>query len=356
MKKLFVFAYDDNPYEDELVCAKELLNSDSLTVSLNELTVDYLEANCIDVVISTALPRQWYFILKGMNIVAITLGRRDLYYDLADIVIDSKNDDVKRYFVSREHSICNNKGFRFGAIAELISKLDWDSVFFGFNVAFLSCMHLTENIYHRIERYIEDEKIRLVEYLCNCHDQRSVLVAEDNGFRFTDIRLNFKKKITQSYNVNLPEGITFNQAQKKDIPALKKISQALYSDSRYIFDRNFDPTKISEFYQGWVEKGVLGLYDDECWCLYDMMQPVAFCTVRYLAENAASIGLVGIESNYHSRGLGKNLLRSVLNLLRSHGVKRVNVVTQGRNYGAQNLYQSLGFRTKTTQLWYHKWV
>jgi hypothetical protein len=33
----------------------------------------------------------------------------------------------------------------------------------------------------------------------------------------------------------------------------------------------------------------------------------------------------------------------------------VQVITQGRNYAAQRLYQRAGFVTRKTELWYHKW-
>lgn len=356
MKKLFVFSDENDPYLDELVCAHERINGSSSRTSLHDLSSEYLEEHGIEVVITNGLPRQWYYILKGMNVVSITLGRRDDYYELSDIVIDSKSEDPRRYFVGRDHGICANPDFKFESIANLISRLEWDSNFFGFNVAFLSCMHLTENIYHRIDKFIRKEKIRLVEYLCNCHDSRSVRVAEDHGFRFTDIRITFFKSLVSQYAVSLPAGIRFAKALPEDIPALRRISEDLYSDSRYAFDSNFDPKKINEFYQGWVEKGVLGQYDDECWCLYDSKTPVAFCTIGYLKSNTATIGLVGIHPDYRSLGLGKMLLHSVFNTLLEKGVQTIKVVTQGRNYAAQNLYQSVGFRTKTTQLWYHKWL
>ena len=58
--------------------------------------------------------------------------------------------------------------FKISGVVDLITKLDWDSDFFGFNVAYLSCMHLTENIMHKVNQFVEGKKIRLVEYLCNC--------------------------------------------------------------------------------------------------------------------------------------------------------------------------------------------
>ncbi|WP_461208467.1 GNAT family N-acetyltransferase [Desulfocurvus sp. DL9XJH121] len=356
MRKLVVLPEEGDPYADEVVCARERLNGDVPVVSLQDLTVGRLEKEGTEVVISAGLPRQWYFTLKGMDVVTVTLGERERFYELSDIVIDCRNDNPKRYFVSSEHTVCNNQDFNFENIANLIRKLDWDSEFFGFNVAFVSCMHLTETIVRRIERFIRREDIRLVEYQCNCHDARSVRVAEDNGYRFTDIRLTYERSLNGHEPVELPAGVTFARAGEADIPRLREIARGLYEDSRYIFDRNFDPVRIDEFYQGWVAKGVRGQYDDECWCLYDQDVPFAFCTLSYLKENTANIGLVGLDQGHQGGGHGGRLMRSVFNALVVQGVKSVRVVTQGRNYGAQNLYQSVGFRTRITQLWYHKWL
>lgn len=356
MKKLFVLPQGDEPYGQELLCARNRVNGDLCHVSVSELSVEYLLNNQIDVVISAGLPADWYYALKGMNVATITLGERERYYALSDIVIDWRGRGPKHYFVGEEHRICDNPEFEFAEIAELITKLEWDSEFFGFNVAFLSCMHLTENIYKRIDRFIRSEKIRLVEYLCNCHDARSVRVAESKGFQFTDIRLQFTRDLSNEIPVEPSEGLRFGLATEDHIDDLRRIAHGLYVDSRYHFDENFPRDRVIDFYKSWVEKGVRGQFDHQCWCLFDGEVPVAFCTVRYGKGGAAKIGLFGSHAAYQGRGLGKDLLQNIFAILVNEEVERLDVVTQGRNYGAQNLYQSVGFRTKTTQLWYHKWI
>ena len=355
MRKLFILPENDNPYKDELTSARKSVNGTALVLPESELNVSYLEDNDVEVVITTGLSSLWYYVLKGMNIVPITLGDRARYYELSDIVIDCKNENPKQCFVSNEHSICSNPDFDFAEIADLIRKLEWDSEFFGFNVAFLSCMHLTDNIYRRIEKFIQSENIRLVEYLCNCHDARSVRVAEDRGFEFKDIRINFTHFLQEGHKIELPEGVAFGKAGEQHIEVLRGIAHGLYTDSRYYFDGHFELEKVIEFYRNWVEKSVRGQFDDECWCLFEKEDPVAFCTVRFGKDKSTIIGLVGIGQNSRGKGLGKKLLYSVFNMLYQQGMQYVTVVTQGRNYAAQNLYQSVGFRTKTTQLWYHKW-
>lgn len=358
MKKLFVFQTSGNKdYRRELLCAFKKCKNNCSKIPLNKVSADYLIKNSIEVLISSGLPKEWYFILKGLNIVTITIGEMDKYYDFADIVIDYKSRNNYRYFTGPAYSICGNPGMEFEEITDLITKMDWDSDFWGFPVAYLSSRYLTENIMHRIEKAVKREEFRLIEYLCNCHDNRSVEIAERNNFHFTDIRLSFEKRIEEGFEYDLPDGITFSEAKEKDIPMLKEISKDLYQDSRYFFDENFDRNKVQRFYQLWIKRAVLGEYDDVCFCLYEKGLPLGFCSIKYnVPSKSASIGLFGLARRYQGRGLGKVLLFMVFSQLRKKNIVRIDVVTQGRNYAAQRLYQKAGFLTKATELWYHKWL
>ena len=359
MNKLFVFQNNDDPYKLELETAYAISNvAGKKQLNIRLLDVDYLIKNQINVVIATELPKEWYFTLKGLKVVSIILGSREKNHKYADIVIDHLSKDDKRYFTGEKYALCqsdSDQAIEYNEIVNLVSKLKWDSSFFGYNIAYLSCMHLTENIIYQVEKFIKKEDISLVYYLCNCHDRRSVLSAEKSGFHFVDIRLSYRKTIREKCDCCLGEFL-FRRAEERDIPVLRTISKYIYTDSRYHFDGNFDREKIVEFYPLWVQKGVLGQYDDECWCLCDKDLPVAFCTIKYKDSKTASIGLVGVDENYLSKGLGQKIMYSMFNMLINKGFKDVFVVTQGRNYPAQRLYQRVGFRTYATQLWYHKWI
>lgn len=356
MRKLFVFQQDDSPYALELRAARKRITDKTWETNLTDLSVELLENLDTEVVVSCGLPKAWYYTLKGMNLVSVTLDKVETYFDYADIVIDHLSNDVRREFTGLEYSVIRNRDFDIGAIVNIVQKLSWDSAFFGFNIAFLMCMSLTENICMRIEKFIRRENIRLVEYLCNCHNASTVKTAEKNLYQFKDIRLTFHKYLTKKNGEVLPDGFSYRQANEGDVEALRGISDSLYKDSRYWFDGGFEQAKIIDFYGDWVAKSVRGLFDHECWAIFSEYRPVAFCTIRYNKEKTASIGLFGLASNYQGRGLGKQLLSHVFNTLLSRGVEEVSVVTQGRNYAAQNLYQSMNFRTKRTQLWYHKWI
>lgn len=239
---------------------------------------------------------------------------------------------------------------------QFIEKLEWDSSFFKINIAILNQNYLNSKIVRELNNFVLKENITLVQYLCDCNDFNSIILAQLNEFYFTDIRLTYEKDVKGLIDTDIPAPYSFNIADKKHISVLKEISKFLYKDSRYYFDSNFSKTKIDEFYEGWLEKAVLGLFDDECHCIFFNNSPVGFCTIRYNSLENATIGLFGISEEHQKKGLAKNLLSHVNNILSDKGINKISVVTQGRNISAQRAYQKAGFYSKATQLWYHKWI
>ena len=287
--------------------------------------------------------------------MTIVFNQVDKYSGLADIIIDYKSKDKRKYFTGESYSL-ENKNLDLEEIVGLVSILKWDSEFFGCKVAYLSCRNLTNNIIYKIDRFIKTNNVRLIEYLCNCHDDRSVKIAEKNNFHFTDIRLTFDLNLIHKHNVYLPSGFEIKLASVNDISKLQGLTNNMYKDSRYFYDGNFDLNKINEFYSSWIEKAVLGTFDKICYTLYYQDVPIGFCSIKYVSEHIANIGLFGIDPVYAGKRLGKILLQEVCNKLMDDGIKKMFVVTQGRNYSAQRTYQSVGFKTYSTQLWYHKWI
>ncbi len=241
-------------------------------------------------------------------------------------------------------------------IASLCAKREWDSAFFGFNVGFVSSQHLTPLVQSKIDGFVRREKIAVIEYLCDCHDRTSILAAERAGYSFVDIRLTFGKTLDERDRAETRDGATVRRATEKDIPALRAIAHDTYQLSRYYFDGHFDRAKLIRFYEEWIEKAVRGTFDDYADVLEIGGEAAGFCSVKLEGRGKAHIGLFGLGEKSRGGGLGGHLLRASCADLRGQGVQYVSVVTQGRNYAAQRLYQRGGFLTEKTELWYHKWA
>ena len=360
MQKLFVIdkgRIDD--YGKELLYALEKAQAQDAKadfIYVDQLRLSLLQDKGVDVLISNGLSPEWHYTLKGLGCVSIVFDVLDIFVSLADIVIDHKANNQISNFGTSDFSLFDNPNFNFNEIANLVKKLAWDTDFFGLGVGYVSSRNLTENIYRKIHKFSEANHIKVLEYLCNCHDRESVIVAERQGFHFVDIRLTFEIKTRYMEPDPLPEGFTYGIAEPRHIEELKRVGNNIYKDSRYYFDGHFDPQRINEFYRGWVEKAVLGTFDDICYCIFKEDKPVGFCTLRYTKLESANIGLVGFSEDFQGLGLGKKLMNHIISKSTDKGIKKIFVVTQGRNYMAQRLYQSAGFKTFSTELWYHKWL
>lgn len=355
MKKLIVCNNLDDKYVNQIFYAHNRLRKIGKIekILLNELTVDYLIDNKIKIVIANQLPLDWVYTLKGMKIVSLVLGKDYLYNNKADIAIDFLGSDSIKHFSGKFYSL-ENTAFNFEEVSGIIRLLDWDSFFFGFPISLVGSKYLTENIQLLIEDFAKSNQLKLIQYLCNCHDDISVKVAEENRYHFTDIRLTFQYKFPAVLKTFIND-TSCRLANESHIVDLISMTEDLYKDSRYFYDGNFDLTKINHFYSEWLIKAIKGTFDHECYAWFIKEKPVAFCTVRYSSDNQANVGLFGVHKDYSGKGYGKKLLLSVIEILAKKRVMNLEVVTQGRNYAAQRLYQSVGFKTKETELWYHKW-
>ena len=237
----------------------------------------------------------------------------------------------------------------------LVQKLDWDSEFFGYNLAFVRKRSLTLEEQGRIEEFVREERIVFLQFLCDSRDRSSVIAAEASGYSFVDMRVTVRRLFPPEPPAPDLGSLRFARAPVADIPGLRAIAHESYRDSRYYFDGHFDEGQVAELYSKWVENGVYGALEDYVYALYEGAAPVAFCSIKELSPKEAKVGLVGVDATLRKRGLGKLLLTSVLSQIHRDGFESLITVTQGRNYSAQQLYQRCGFTTEKVELWYHKW-
>jgi dTDP-4-amino-4,6-dideoxy-D-galactose acyltransferase len=336
------------------------------------------------VILPNTVSKELCLVLSELKVVQILIGSNNDLTDIVDIIIDPLEQINLKYFYGINFLLpvlvdgqygkdiakylrmpfnklktkieCNNTEETLVEIVSLIFKLEWDSSFFRLNIAYLSSICLTKNIENYVKSFIDSHDIDLVQFRCNCHDGLSVQIAEKNKYSFVDIRLTMER--TTDNIISFEEerkGLYVRKAVESDIEALVECGHDIYYTSRYYYDKNFNIKKVNKFYSGWIKKAVLGLFDDFCYALYEDNTPIGFCSIKLNQGNSASIGVLGLNQDYTNLGLGRYMLNKVIEALYRDGVTYIDVVTQGRNYGAQRLYQRCGFVTRSTELWYHKW-
>ncbi len=86
-------------------------------------------------------------------------------------------------------------------------------------------------------------------------------------------------------------------------------------------------------------------------------KPIGYCWTRIKMEGGVSNGqiyMLGVDPDHRGRGIGKLLLLAGLSYLKSRGVAVVELTVDSQNRVACALYESVGFKTSSTTLWYEK--
>lgn len=240
-------------------------------------------------------------------------------------------------------------------IISVVQFLKWDTDFFKKRIARLCPSRINEKIVDMAFKFCRDRRIDCLYYLADSGHSESVKIAEQHGFHFVDIRLTFGMDLRQqSFQNKKPAGLKIRDARLSDIPHLRLIAGSNYELSRYYFDRHFSKILCSKFYSDWISKACKG------GALKVLVATVGGEIAGYVTcegddDIRGRLSLVGVSGKFHGRGIGRLLVQNALQWFKEQGFLSVEVVTQGRNYGAQRLYQRCGFTTLKTQLWYHKW-
>jgi len=232
----------------------------------------------------------------------------------------------------------------------LCRYLEWDSDFFGCRIASLQPTRLDAASARIALDWCATREIECLYFLSELEPQ-SVAAAEAHGFRLVDVRMTLETRLASPGSA-APAAVRV--VQPNDVPALRAIARASHRDTRFYSDTRFDRSRCDALYETWIERSCHG-YADEVLIVDVDGRAAGYISCHASASGEGQIGLVGVDAAVRGRGIGRALLDAALSWFGGRQIAHVTVVTQGRNYAAQRLYQRSGFVTGSVQLWYHRW-
>jgi dTDP-4-amino-4,6-dideoxy-D-galactose acyltransferase len=234
----------------------------------------------------------------------------------------------------------------------LCENLPWDSKFFGRRIARVTTHRIGREELDDILSWCDAQATECLYFLADMADTATVRLAEDNGFRLVDIRVVLKLDLAESTSQPLQNDI--GQVRTEEIPYLIAIAGTSYEDSRFYHDVNFPKERCAALYETWIEKSCRG-YADAVLVAKSGSLPIGYVSCHLTGPDEGQIGLVGVHRDAARQGVGQELVNASVGWFRQADVKQVTVVTQGRNWRGQRLYQRCGFVTQSMHLWYHRW-
>lgn len=235
-----------------------------------------------------------------------------------------------------------------------VKFLEWDSIFFNKRIARITTTCLTSSVAKQICDWAINEKIECMYYLASGKEINATQSAEENGFHFIDLRVTFIKDLTRPEKLLAPK-YHIRRAVIEDLEVLRPIVRGTFNLTRFRVDPNFDPVRADYMYEVWIEND-LKTVGHNVWVVEMDEHIAAYCSVSSTEAGYARIGLVGSSPDYRGKGLSLSLQEYLSFEMRKEGFEFIEVVTQGRNIPAQNLYRRAGYSVRSIDLWYHKWL
>lgn len=232
--------------------------------------------------------------------------------------------------------------------------LTWDTDFFGRRIAHVNSHTLDADTMQAVLDWCARQQIDCLYFLAASDDALTVRLAEECGFRLQDVRTTLDRSLPAPPAGPLPAGMLLRPAAAGDGDALRAIARTAYVLSRFYNDPCFSEAESSRMYEVWIARSI-GDYAELALVAELEGCPVGYITGHLRPGNVGEIGLVGVAKEARGRQVGPAMVAAALEWFTAQGMARVTVVTQGRNIGAQRLYQKAGFMTQSVQLWYHKW-
>jgi dTDP-4-amino-4,6-dideoxy-D-galactose acyltransferase len=234
--------------------------------------------------------------------------------------------------------------------------LDWDTEFFGSKIAQCTPTRLNHKIISEILQWCNNHQIDCLYFLSDSDNNLTIQLLEENGFHFVDIRLTFDKLLgsIEDHVALNSDIIQVRRFTQDDIPTLKNIARGNYRFTRFYYDSHFSKDRCDSMYEIWIEKSCNGMADK---VLVAEVNDVicGYITCKVESDSIGKIGLIGVHPDWHGSGIGQHLVEGAINWFFKQEIQNIEVIAQARNIPAQRLYQNCGFKTKSLQLWYHKW-
>lgn len=244
--------------------------------------------------------------------------------------------------------------------------LTWDTEFFGCRIAKVRSTRLDEAAASSIDAWCQQHGIECLYLLADLDDPTTLEVASGHGYTMVDVRMTLHLDAPFHAATGNEDGSWTRMVADPDRDRLRDIAAGSFADSRFYFDRGFPKARCDALYDTWLSRDVDAAFDDPKRHAVVVAetdgQVAGFVTCELVGSTvdasqpaAGTIGLVGVHRDARGRGVGRAVLDGALSWLDERGAATVSVVTQGRNVGAQRLYQQRGFRTDSVQAWFHKW-
>lgn len=238
-----------------------------------------------------------------------------------------------------------------------LKLLDWDSQFFGFQVAEITPTALNSDDLERILQEAREQNISLVYWRISSLDLPSIAAAESHHGFLADRKTTFKKMLDRPpAHATDPGG---KLEKYEDINVTEQMEDlAIQSGchSRFNVDPMIPRGKFEELYRHWIRNSVSGSFADAVFVIRESDDQIVGIITCSCNNNKVKIGILAVDHRYRRKGYGQLLINAADRYARDKGCSFSEVATQKENFAAAHLYEKCGYSVVSQENFYHFWI
>lgn len=232
--------------------------------------------------------------------------------------------------------------------------LDWDSDFFGVKVARITQPNINVHELSDILSELKHERVRFV-YWSSDRECENTVVNNLCG-NLTDMKTTFAIDLSSlSFDKSFPTDIVESYTQSMPIADIENLAIQSGEYSRFSVDPNISREKFVALYKIWINRSLYKEIAAEVLVIREGDQIAGMVTLGE-KNGRGDIGLIGVDSNYRRKKYGEKLVHAAQRWFLTNGYKCGQVVTQGFNIPACNLYKKCGYFVENVEYFYHFWL
>ncbi len=228
--------------------------------------------------------------------------------------------------------------------------LDWDSQFFGFNVAQVKKDLLLENFDpNKLFSALKDQKITLA-YSTNTSELENV--SQDlYEMKYIVKRIALEKKVENVFPIH--ENISLYEKGAVD-PQLVELAQLAGRQGRFGRDANISNALCDKIFESWIVNSVNKKMASHILTYQVKGEIVGLATID-IRDNKGYTPLFAVSREYEGKGVSFALMRAVETILKMENCPIILGGTQDLNVKALKVYQRYGVIPQAPEFIYHFW-
>lgn len=232
---------------------------------------------------------------------------------------------------------------------ELKNK-NWDSTFFDFDVGSLTLDKIIPLDTLNDLLANAKEKFRLL-YLITNEKEHVQLNEFENNCTYIDERIIFEKVTNR--NAHNQDNIIIEYSEATNAADLYELAFESGKYSRFKMDGSFREEQFRCLYRLMIDNALTKGYADKIF-VKKSKKIEGFVTVKQ-RDDYLNIGLIGVNPEFQSTGVGSLLMKKVENYAIEIGANKIDVLTQKQNMAARQFYQKQGFHEARQEYIFHLW-